>query len=230
MIEKLAETVSGIKPHLRRLLPVRSARTIEKNSKNDGSRYESSEKTRITLHPIFFLVGIFYSLTGDLLFFVMTTLVAIEHELAHAFAAARLGYRLNKIVLMPYGAVIDGDLTEISLKDEIAVAISGPLCNLLTAAGFAALWWFYPTAYAYTDSACFLSLSIALVNLLPAYPLDGGRILKCALALAFLNGETKAKKSTAERRAERTCVAVSLVIAAALTAAFFVLLRKNTPN
>ena len=40
--------------------------------------------------------------------------------------------------------------------------------------------------YAFTDTACLSSLSIALVNLLPAYPLDGGRILKCALARAFL--------------------------------------------
>ena len=49
----------------------------------------------------------------------MSALVAVQHECAHAFAAAKLGYKLNAIVLMPFGAVIDGDLRGISFKDEI---------------------------------------------------------------------------------------------------------------
>lgn len=231
MIEKLAEAISGIKPHFGRLLPVRSAHVRAQKAKNGQGRYERTDKTKLSMHPMFFLVGIFYSLTGELPFFIMTALVALEHELAHAFAAARLGYRLNKIVLMPYGAVIDGDLKDISLKDEIAVAVSGPLCNLFTAAGFAALWWFFPTTYAYTDSACFLSLSIALVNLLPAYPLDGGRVLKCALTLALLNSKAKANdKTNIERKAERLCSVVAFAISALLSAVFFILLKRGTPN
>jgi Zn-dependent protease len=111
--------------------------------------------------------------------------VAIEHECAHAFAAAKLGYSLNKIVLMPFGAVIDLDLRNITLRDEFTVAICGPLCNLATAFFFAAIWWFAPTMYAFTDSAYYASLAIALVNLLPAYPLDGGRIFKFFLQSAL---------------------------------------------
>ncbi len=232
MIEKLAEAVSGFRPHFRRLLPVRSARIGGRKSKNDGGMYERTQKTSVSLHPMFFLVGIFYSLTGELPFFIMTALVALEHELAHAFAAARLGYRLNKIVLMPYGAVIDGDLKDISLKDEIVVAVSGPLCNLFTAAGFAALWWFFPSTYPYTDSACFLSLSIAIVNLLPAYPLDGGRVLKCVLQLYLFNvqGKKQGEKTDVARRAQVVCAAVAIVISALLLWAFFALLRGGTPN
>lgn len=131
----------------------------------------------------------------------MSCLVAIEHECAHAFTAQKLGYKLNRIVLMPFGAVIDGDLKGIGVKDELIVAISGPLCNLFTAFFFVALWWFYPTAYAYTDTAYYSSLAIALVNLLPAYPLDGGRIFQCLLENALsktrkfsLSSETYARK------------------------------------
>ena len=126
-------------------------------------------------------MGAWYAFTGELFLFLMSCLVALQHECAHAFAAAKLGYKLNRIVLMPFGAVIDGDLRGISLKDEIYVAICGPLCNLVTAAFFVAVWWCYPATYPYTDSACYSSLTVALVNLIPAYPLDGGRILKCAL-------------------------------------------------
>lgn len=226
MIGRFADEIFRIKPRTGGFFPLRIFRKSQTKGKTGvGGRVE--EKTRVTLHPAFFLAGVFYSLTGDLPVFLMTAIIALEHELAHAFAAARLGYRLNKILLMPYGAVIDGDLTGLSLKDEIAVAIAGPLCNFLTAAGFAALWWFYPETYAYTDSACFLSLSIALVNLLPAYPLDGGRALKCALTLLFLGGE---RQGNAERRAELVCKVISVVIALLLTLAFFILAKGGTFN
>ena len=79
----------------------------------------------------------------------MSAIVAIQHECAHAFAAAKLGYKLNKIVLMPFGAIIDGDMSGISFKDELLVAACGPLCNLCTAIFFIALWWLKPTMYAF---------------------------------------------------------------------------------
>ena len=180
------------------------------------------------MHPLFLLFGVWYACTGELFLFLLSALVAIQHECAHAFASARLGYKLNKIILMPFGAVIDGDLKGISLRDEIFVAACGPLCNLLTAGFFVALWWLVPTMYAFTDTACFSSLSIALINLLPAYPLDGGRILRCVLTRAFL--KSTPNEGLAEGRAEKICRAVTLLFAL-LTATFFlVLVLQKTYN
>ena len=48
--------------------------------------------------------------------------------------------------------------------------------------------------YAFTDTAFYASLSIALINLLPAYPLDGGRVLHCALARIFSKTQTEEAK------------------------------------
>lgn len=180
------------------------------------------------LHPLFLLVGIWYACTGELFLFLMSALVAVQHECAHAFAAAKLGYKLNAIVLMPFGAVIDGDLKGISLKDEIYVALCGPLCNLVTALFFVAVWWLQPSLYAFTDTACFTSLSIALINLLPAYPLDGGRVLKCALTRLFLR--TDVEQGKAEKRAAWICRIVALAIAAAFFVVFFVLLKRGEWN
>lgn len=182
-------------------------------------RKKRRQTCRFSLHPLFFAVGIFYALKGELLLFLMTALVAVQHECAHAFAASRLGYTLNKIVLMPFGAVIDGDMKGLSLKDEITIAAWGPLCNLFTAAFFTAIWWFTPTMYAFTDTACFSSLSIALVNLLPAYPLDGGRILRCVLVRAFLRKSADAH--AAEKKARRLTCAVTIVFALAFFILFF---------
>lgn len=154
--------------------------------------------------------------------FLMSCIVALQHEYAHAYAAEKLGYSLNKIVLMPYGAVLDGDLRSLTVKDEIWVATAGPLCNLATAVFFAALWWFAPTMYAFTDTACFVSLSIALVNLLPAYPLDGGRVLQCLLTRAYM--KKTLKESVAERKAQRVCRLISLALSACLFALFIAFL------
>lgn len=185
---------------------------------------KAHKKSFFHLHPLFLLTGIWYACTGELFLFLLSTLVAVQHECAHAFASASLGYRLHKIVLMPYGAVIDGDLSGISFKDEIFVAVCGPLCNLITAVFFVALWWTIPAAYPFTDVACYSSLSIAIVNLLPAYPLDGGRILKCALTESFLKNCPEEGK--AEKRAEKICRILTTLFATTFLA-IFVLLRIN---
>ena len=170
-------------------------------SKTDRKNHRKQDKISFRVHPLFFLVGIWYACTGELFLFLLSGLVAVQHELAHAFAAAKLGYKLNSIVLMPFGAVIDGDLEGLTAKDEILVAFWGPFCNLLTAVFFVALWWFAPTMYAFTDVVFYSSLAIALVNLLPAYPLDGGRILRCFLTRFF--AKSTADLTLARRRAEK---------------------------
>ena len=188
----------------------------------------TKKKSLFRLHPLFLLVGVWYAFTGELFLFLLSALVAIQHECAHAFASARLGYQLNKIVLMPFGAIIDGDLRGISFKDEIFVAACGPLCNLITAAFFVTLWWLEPTMYAFTDTACYSSLAIALVNLLPAYPLDGGRILRCALAKYFLSRNPNSAK--AEEKAHKICCKITLAFAVGFFTLFILLCTRHTLN
>ncbi len=140
-------------------------------------------KLKFTVHPLFFLFGVYFAATGRIFVFLTYTLVAVLHEMGHSIAAARLGYRLNRVVLMPYGAVISGDIRGLKFKDEIEVALAGPFTNLACAVLFAALWWVTPDTYAFTDTAMFASLSIAAVNLLPCRPLDGGRVLHAFLSI-----------------------------------------------
>lgn len=166
------------------------------------------ELKKLRLHPLFLLVGLLSAIFGQLPVFLTVTLAALEHECAHALAAGRLGFCLDKIVLMPYGAVIGGDLSGITKKQELWVLLAGPLANGLTALGFAALWWLFPETYPYTDTAAIVSLSLFLVNLFPAYPLDGGRILKIFLS------------PLGERRAKIICRVVSICFAAGIFVLF----------
>ena len=205
-------------------------------SKKDRERQKKRRSSFLTknpfrlfrLHPLFLIVGIWYAVTGELFLFLLSAVVALQHECAHAFAAYKLGYKLNSIVLMPFGAVIDGDLKGISFKDEIYVALCGPLCNLVTAIFFMALWWFAPTMYAFTDTAFYSSLSIALINLLPAYPLDGGRILHCALAHSF--SKTQTEQAKAEAKSKRICRLITLLFAAFFLLTFLAQCLQRQPN
>ena len=203
-------------------------RSFSKQNQTLRRARERQNRLQFQLHPLFFAVGIWYCFKGELFLFLLSCLVAVQHECAHAFAAARLGYRLNKIVLTPFGAVIDGDLKNISVKDEIFVAVCGPLCNLITAGFFAALWWFAPTMYAFTDTAYHSSLAIALVNLLPAYPLDGGRILKCVLENSLASSNALHKRN--EARAEKICRIVTFLFCAIFLLFFVLSLLRHTPN
>lgn len=163
---------------------------------------------KLSVHPLFLVFGVVSAFTGNFLLLLAAVFAALEHELAHALVARRFGFRLDKIVLMPYGAVISGDIRGISPSQEIAVCLAGPVCNALTALAFAALWWLYPETYPYTDAAAYISFSLFLVNLLPAYPLDGGRILRVLL------------RPLGERKAALICRAVSLFVAAAVLGYF----------
>ena len=145
---------------------------------------------RVRVHPLFLAAGVLSAFTGQLLLFLSAVLAALEHEFAHSIAARSEGYCLDKILLMPYGAVISGDLSGIPPKAEVKVLLAGPLANAFTALAFAALWWLFPETYPYTEAAAEVSLSLFLVNLLPAYPLDGGRLL---LLLLVPLGEPRAR-------------------------------------
>ncbi len=169
------------------------------------------------MHPLFLLLGVWHAVSGQLLLFAMSAIVALLHEYAHAVAAQNIGYEIQKIVLMPYGAALDLDFRDVAPKDEIYVALAGPLCNFACAALFLAVWWCFPTAYAYTDTAFYASLAVGTVNLLPAYPLDGGRVLRSLLQMKFLASTTPQK---AEKRALNVCRIVSLSLSALLLLAF----------
>lgn len=140
---------------------------------------------KLRIHPLFFAFGVFYALTGKVFIFLIYTLTALIHELGHLFQAERLGYTMKRITLMPYGAVIDGNLYGLKLKDETVLALGGPLLNLIVALMFTAIWWVFPEVYAFTDVVVTANTAIAVINLIPAYPLDGGRILFSLLALRF---------------------------------------------
>ncbi|MBO7215204.1 MAG: site-2 protease family protein [Clostridia bacterium] len=140
-------------------------------------------KLRFKLHPLFILFGIYFAFTGKVFSFIIYTLTAVIHELGHFYSSEKKGYALKKIVLMPYGALIEGNVGELKYSDECKIALAGPLINGIIAVVFIAIWWVFPITYPFTEEIVIANLSLALINLLPCYPLDGGRFLLATLSL-----------------------------------------------
>ena len=76
----------------------------------------AEKKLKLRMHPLFLFVGVLSAFTGQLFLFLGGCLAALQHECAHAFAARRYGFTLDKIVLMPYGAVISGDISGLTRR------------------------------------------------------------------------------------------------------------------
>ncbi len=163
------------------------------------------KKFKFSIHPLFIVfvaaliyLGYFYVLLAYLITIVL-------HEFAHAFIANRLGYRLNHITLMPHGAALSGQNAFFSARDEILVAIAGPILNLILAVIGCALWWIWPESYAFTEQFVYANMVTAVLNCLPIFPLDGGRVV---LALLSRNGN----RTSAVKKIKVTGIIVSVSI------------------
>ena len=141
------------------------------------------ERLKIRLHPLFILFGIYFAFTGKVFSFLAITLSALLHEGGHYLISSSMGYELNRITLMPYGAVLSGYAGDVTIKDEIKIALAGPMVSGFLAIFFTALWWIFPSAYPFTDLAGKTNAALFFVNLIPAYPLDGGRVLYALVSL-----------------------------------------------
>ena len=83
----------------------------------------------LSVHPLFYVFGVYYALTGKIFVFAIYTITAVLHELGHSFVASNAGYRLNKITLMPFGAVVRGDIDGLKFSDEIKIALLSSLSS-----------------------------------------------------------------------------------------------------
>jgi stage IV sporulation protein FB len=142
----------------------------------------------ITVHPFFLLFVFLWVLAGLPLQTFLLFILVLGHELTHAIAAKIYGVKVYRVELFPFGGV--GYLTnplEFDPKKEFIVAGAGPAFNLVL---FLCLWNYRLGLYGpplYADNPLILFLCKANIflfffNLLPALPLDGGRLLRASLS------------------------------------------------
>jgi Zn-dependent protease len=161
-------------------------------------------EVRIHLTFLLFLVWIWFSyyqvagLPGavqGVLFILSLFACVLLHEFGHAFAARAFGIATPDITLLPIGGV--ARLTRIPDKpwQELVVAIAGPLVNVVIAAALIFvvhrgaqlehLQYLESPRVELLSKLASVNVMLVLFNLIPAFPMDGGRILRALLAMAM---------------------------------------------
>src|SRR5262245_21571985 len=131
--------------------------------------------------PLFFL-AVLCSLFG----------CVVLHELGHAVAARAFGIRTRDITLYPIGGVARLERMSEKPGEELAIAVAGPAVNVVLAGAFTLLWVLgattSPTGFPHTLLSEFLgalievNLGMVIFNMIPAFPLDGGRVFRAFLS------------------------------------------------
>ncbi|MHA6533569.1 M50 family metallopeptidase [Paenibacillus sp. BAC0078] len=138
----------------------------------------------LSLHPLFVLIMFFSVLTGQFLELLTLFTIVLIHEMGHVCAALLSGVTVKSVQLLPFGGVaVMEDHGRLTAAREIGIALAGPLQNgvmILMALGLQHIGYGSSAFLAYFIQA---NAIIALFNLLPVLPLDGGKIFQAALSL-----------------------------------------------
>ena len=122
-------------------------------------------------------------LTGNFKGFFLFTGIILIHELGHVIGALYYKWNIEKIILLPFGALtIFHEKLNRPLKEEFVILILGPLFQII---GVSIIYLFYPSG----DMVSYSNLILAF-NLLPIVPLDGSKLMNI-----ILNKLTNFKKS-----------------------------------
>ena len=135
---------------------------------------------RFKLSPLFIIIIVSFILIDVTFYALYAVLCAFLHELGHIIAIKIMGGKVGALKVHGFGIQISGNL-ELDYKREAISALMGPIASLLAGLVFILLSRFGM----YTQLIVFLAMSnlcLFAVNILPIYPLDGGRCLYCILA------------------------------------------------
>lgn len=145
--------------------------------------------TKVELHFSLFLLLLIVVLSGNAAFAAASIFFSFLHELAHKLIAVKMGYTTDKISFGLFGGVLHIREGFVKPRDELLIHLSGPVFNILMALLLYGLYlyfylpWLVPVILA--------NAVLALYNLMPFYPLDGGKITDLYLAIFLGYGRSQ---------------------------------------
>jgi len=143
-------------------------------------------KIKFNIHPLFWLLVFLSVLTGYFIETITLFVIVFIHEMGHITAASIYSWRLNSLQILPFGGVAEIDeWGTVLAKEEIIVALAGPFQHLLIILLSVLFFKFNIWNKDWTIYFITSNLIIGVFNLLPIYPLDGGRVFQCLLFFFF---------------------------------------------
>lgn len=144
----------------------------------------------IKLNLNIFLFLLLFLITNQIEVYALVMLFALIHELGHLLCGVLLGFEAESLKIMPLGFAIEfktkiGDYNKKVLKSnlltvkKLCINVAGPITNFVMII-IGAVMNFH-------ENILYANLIILMINLIPIYPLDGGRIIKNILKLSFGN-------------------------------------------
>lgn len=133
-------------------------------------------KITFKIHFLFFISAFICFITGLFKNFIMISSIILVHELGHILMAFILKWKIEKVIIFPFGGLtIFNQKINSSLKEEFFIALLGPILQI-----------FFFTLLN-TQNKTFITYHnlILLFNLMPIYPLDGSKILNIFLNKIF---------------------------------------------
>lgn len=137
--------------------------------------------------------GTWVGVLGEELFMLAVFASVVAHEYGHALTARHYGVRTREITILPIGGVAQLERMPDKPREELAVALAGPAVTVVLAAGLFALLsvlgWPTGARTMILPNAPILSrlmwanVILFVFNVLPAFPMDGGRVLRAVLAM-----------------------------------------------
>lgn len=139
-------------------------------------------------------LGLAWPLIGILSLLVLGAFVSVLfHEYGHALAARRFGVKTRDILLTPIGGLARLEQMSRDPWHEFVITIAGPMVNFVFAFFFLILTWSLgvdwrlpervPVGEQIVPMLMWINMALFLFNLIPAFPMDGGRILRSLLAM-----------------------------------------------
>src|SRR5688572_6196781 len=157
----------------------------------------------VKLHATFFLVLLFGAMQGvqsgagiamGVMFMVLLFLCVLLHEFGHSLVAQRFGIPGKEIILLPIGGVAIMTRNPATPMQELLVAVAGPLVNVVIAVILALVLGAMPPVRMTADgllpgatvrgiliSMLVVNVMLVVFNMIPAFPMDGGRVLRAIL-------------------------------------------------
>jgi stage IV sporulation protein FB len=174
----------------------------------------------IKVNWLFVAVMLVAALSGYLTVFLLSFALVLLHEGCHGLAARACGFSVREIELLPFGGVarIDG-LFELDPTAEAIIAAAGPASNLILLMAALSLNTIIPLPPKQLQFFVDVNTGIVALNLLPALPLDGGRILRGLLGKHF-----------DIVRVTRRCAVAGICASVLLACLFFWSALKGTMN